>query len=87
GPLDYALSEISRLVEDADAKILNLYVYQKRSTDNILLTIKVNRVNVENVVNAFERYNYRVKAIHVGEAHVDDTTRRNYESLMKYLSV
>ncbi|MFW6043175.1 MAG: CBS domain-containing protein [Marinilabiliaceae bacterium] len=87
GPRDYALSEISRLVEDADAKILNLYIQQNRSTDNILLTIKVNRVNVENVVNAFERYDYKVKATHVGESHVDDTTRRNYESLMKYLNV
>ena len=87
GPRDYALSEIARVVEDADAKILSLYIQQNRSTDNMLLTIKVNRVNVNEVLKAFERYNYKVKAAYVGESHVDDTTRRNYDSLMKYLSV
>lgn len=87
GPRDYALSEIARLVEDADAKILSLYVTQNRSTDNILLTIKINHVNVKDVVHAFERYDYKIKSTYVGESHVDDTTRRNYESLMKYLSV
>ncbi|MDI3520918.1 MAG: acetoin utilization protein AcuB [Anaerophaga sp.] len=87
GPHDYALSEIARIVEDADAKILSLYVSQNQSTDYLKITIKLNRVDVNTVVNAFERYGYKVRATYVGESQIDDTTRRNYESLMKYLNV
>jgi acetoin utilization protein AcuB len=87
GPRDYALSEIARIVEDADAKVLSLYASQNKMTDQIEITIKLNRVNVSGVVNSFDRYGYKVKATYVGETQVDDTTRRNYESLMKYLNV
>ncbi|MGC9355617.1 MAG: CBS domain-containing protein [Mariniphaga sp.] len=87
GPRDYALSEIARIVEDADAKILSLYVSHNQSIDYLKITIKLNRVDVNVVVNAFERYGYKVKVTYVGESQIDDTTRRNYESLMKYLNV
>ena len=87
GPRDYALSEMARIVEDADAKVLSLYASQSKATEEFKITIKLNRVDVNGVVNAFERYGYKVKATYLGENQVDDTTRRNYESLMKYLDV
>lgn len=87
GPRDYALSEIARIVEDADAKVLSLYASQSTSTGQLKITIKLNRVDANGVINAFERYGYNVKTVYLGESQVDDTTRRNYESLMKYLDV
>ncbi|PWD99839.1 CBS domain-containing protein [Marinilabilia rubra] len=87
GPRDYALSEMARIVEDADAKVLSLYASQSNAAEQLKITIKLNRVDVNGVVNAFERYGYKVKATYLGENHVDDTTRKNYESLMKYLDV
>ncbi|WP_462317312.1 CBS domain-containing protein [Marinilabilia sp.] len=87
GPRDYALSEMARIVEDADAKILSLYASQSNAAEELKITIKLNRVDVNGVVNAFERYGYKIKATYLGENQVDDTTRRNYESLMKYLDV
>jgi CBS domain-containing protein len=87
GPRDYALSEIARIVEDADAKVLSLYASQSKSTEQLKITIKLNRVDASGVINAFERYGYKVNAVYSGESQVDDTTRRNYESLMKYLGV
>jgi acetoin utilization protein AcuB len=87
GSRDYALSEIARIVEDADAKVLSLYASQSKSTEQLKITIKLNRVDANGVINAFERYGYSVNAVYLGESQVDDTTRRNYESLMKYLDV
>jgi signal-transduction protein with cAMP-binding, CBS, and nucleotidyltransferase domain len=84
---DYALSEIARIVEDVDAKVLSLYVSQNKSTDQFKITIKLNRLDVASVLSAFERYGYVVNAVFSEDSHVDDTTRRNYESLMKYLNV
>jgi acetoin utilization protein AcuB len=87
GPRDYALSEIARIVEDADAKVLSLYASQSKSTEQLKITIKLNRVDANGVINAFERYGYNVRTVYLGESQVDDTARRNYESLMKYLNV
>jgi len=87
GPRDYALSEMARIVEDANAKILSLYASQSNATEQLKITIKLNRLDVNGVVNAFERYGYKVKATYLGENQVDDSTRKNYESLMRYLDV
>jgi acetoin utilization protein AcuB len=66
---------------------LSLYVSQNKSTDLFKITIKLNRVDVTGVLSAFERYGYVVRAIYARDSHIDDITRRNYESLMKYLNV
>ncbi len=87
GARDYALSEIARLVEDADAKILSLYASQSTDTSLVKVTIKLNRSDLQGVLSAFERYRYKVVASYVGESQMDDTARRNYESLMRYLDV
>jgi acetoin utilization protein AcuB len=84
---DYSLPEIARVIEDVDAKVLSLYVSQNKSTDLFKITIKLNRVDVTGVLSAFERYGYVVRAIYARDSHIDDITRRNYESLMKYLNV
>jgi CBS domain-containing protein len=87
GLRDYALAEIARIVEDSDAKILSLYVSQEADIDSLSLTIKLNRTELSPVLNAFERYGYRVRAVYGAEIQMDETVKRNYESLIRYLSV
>lgn len=87
GLRDYALAEIARIVEDSDAKILSLYVSQEAAIDSLSLTIKLNRTELTPVLNAFERYGYRVRAVYGAEMQMDETVKRNYESLIRYLSV
>jgi len=84
---DYSLSEIARLVEDADAKILSLYVSQMMEGDRYSIAIKLNRTDLEPVLTAFDRYGYSVKTTYVGNDSHDETVKRNYDSLMKYLSM
>ena len=84
---DYALSEIARIVEDADAKILSLYVSQNSELQTLILTLKLNRTDLNPVVNAFERYGYRVRIIYGAEISIDETLQQNYESLIRFLSV
>ena len=87
GVRDYALSEIARIVEDADGKILSLYVTQDPEGSSLHLTLKLNRSDLQPVVRGFERFGYKVSAEYGAELPVDETARRNYESLLKYLSV
>ncbi|WP_430810676.1 MULTISPECIES: CBS domain-containing protein [unclassified Carboxylicivirga] len=86
-PQDYALSEIARIVEDADAKILSLYVSQPPGQEKLCIAIKLNRKDVQPVLNAFDRYNYPVKTTYVGDHAYDDTVKKNYEALMRYLNM
>jgi len=87
GARDYALSEIARIVEDADSKILSLYVSQSPLDNSLFITIKLNRTDIQAVINGFERYGYKIRSEYGAEIQIDETARRNYESLIKYLSV
>lgn len=84
---DYSLSEIARIVEDADAKILSLYVTQIGSSNRCAVAIKLNRTDLEPVLIAFDRYGYSVTTTYVDNDSYDETVKRNYDSLMKYLSM
>ncbi|WP_439181637.1 CBS domain-containing protein [Carboxylicivirga taeanensis] len=86
-PHDYSLAEISRVVEDADAKILSLYVSQPVGSERLCVAIKLNRIDVQPVLNAFDRYNYSVKTTYVGDNSYDDTVKKNYDALMRYLNM
>jgi len=86
-PRDYSLSEISRIVEDADAKILSLYVSQPAGSDKLCIAIKLNRTDLSPVLNAFDRYDYSVKTTYIGDNSYDDTMKKNYDALMRYLNM
>ena len=87
GIRDYELSQIARIVEDSDAKILNLFMIQDDMLGFITVTIKINRSDLTNIVNSFERYGYTVNVLCENEIWVDETLQRNYESLIRYLNV
>ncbi len=86
-PHDYSLAEIARIVEDADAKILSLYVSQQLGSEKLCIAIKLNRNDVRPVLNAFDRYDYSVKTTYVGDNSYDDTVKKNYDALMRYLNM
>ncbi len=86
-PRDYSLSEIARIVEDAEAKILSLYVSQTHGDNLFTVAIKLNRTDLSAVLSAFERYEYSVKTTYAGNDLYDDTVKKNYDSLMRYLTM
>lgn len=87
GLRDYALSEIARIVEDENSKILSLYLSQDHLLDKLYITIKLNRSDMAPIISAFERYGYNVKASFGSRVEDDDKAMRNYESLLRYLNV
>lgn len=84
---DYSLFEIARIVEDSDAKILSLYVKDKVSDNQLMLSLKLNRMEIHSVIRAFERYGYKINASFSGNDVYDDAAKRNYDSLMHFLNV
>ncbi|MBI1780501.1 MAG: CBS domain-containing protein [Sphingobacteriales bacterium] len=85
-PRNFSLSEISRIIETNDAKILHLNTYTDKTTGQLLVSIKLNRNDLQDILASLERYEYNVKH-YFGDNLSEDEMRDNYEHLMNYLSI
>jgi signal-transduction protein with cAMP-binding, CBS, and nucleotidyltransferase domain len=82
---DYSLSEISRIVESNDAKILSLFINTASTSGKLEITLKVNRINIEAIIQTFGRFNYDIVAYFGENKKDDDLLLERYESLLTYL--
>ena len=82
---DYSMSEIARIIEESNAKILSSYITSVPDSTKMELTIKVNRTEIDAIIKDFERFEYKVMASYQEGGSKDDMTQR-YESLMRYLN-
>jgi acetoin utilization protein AcuB len=83
---NFSLTEISKIVEENDVKILSSFVINPDDSGRIDVFLKLNTVEISPVVKTFERYDYFVKASYGQEDDMDDL-RERYDSLMNYLNV
>ncbi len=84
---DYSISEIARIIEDSDTKVLSFYVSQEELDETLKITIKLNREDITPVLRAFDRYDYTVTASYSEHNTVDEIVKKNYDALIRYLSV
>jgi acetoin utilization protein AcuB len=85
-PRNFSLSELSRIIETNDAKILHLNTYTDKNNGQLLVSIKINRNDLQDVIASLERYEYTIKH-YFGDNLTEDEMRDNYEHLMNYLSI
>jgi len=84
---DYSLSEIAQIVEGNDAKILSTYVTQPDESMKLDVTIKVNRTDISSLIQAFNRYDYIIKASFMDENVIDTMFKNRYDEFMRYLEI
>ncbi|OGX90842.1 cbs domain containing protein [Hymenobacter coccineus] len=85
---DYSLSQISRYVEENNAKIVNAYTMpDELDPYRIRLTLKLNTDNLARIVATLERFGYVVTAQFSGSAEVSEDEQERYDGLLRYLSV
>jgi CBS domain-containing protein len=82
---DYSFNEISRLVESNDAQITQLNTSMQEN-GLMEVTIKINKLEVSDIVATFQRHEYNVK-YYFGEELYENDLRTNYENLMNYLKM
>ena len=82
---DYTMSEISRIIESNNTKILSSYITSTQHSQQIELTIKLNKIDVTDIIKDFERFDYNILASFKQEDKSDDFLDR-YESLMRFLN-
>ncbi len=83
---NYSLTDISRLVESNNTKILSSYFAGSEygMTDKATLTLKLNRTDVSAVVATFERFGYQVAGTFANDT-IEHPDRQRLDMLMRYL--
>lgn len=85
--IDYSLTEVSRLIEAENAKILSTWI-----TDDVLdpskikLTIKTNKTDLSHITATLERFGYKIIARFHETKHTA-TDQERLDILMKYLEM
>lgn len=83
---NYSFGEISRLVETNDALITQCNTFTEPETGLIIITLKVNKVEISAIVATFQRYDYAVR-YYFGEESYTNELKDNYNHLLAYLNV
>jgi acetoin utilization protein AcuB len=83
---NYSLSEIAQIVESNDAKILNLCVTSSKDSTQLEITLKTNKININPILQTFNRYNYNVKATFAEKTNYEDMKER-MDEFLNYLNI
>lgn len=82
----YSFGEISRLVETNDAFITQLNTYVDDVTGKITITLRINKIEVSDLVATFQRYEYHV-VYFFGKEEYENELQHNFRHLMNYLDI
>jgi acetoin utilization protein AcuB len=85
---DYSLSEISRLIESNGTKVLSSYYSSSESlhpADASLLTLKLNRTNINPVIATLERFGYDIEEAHANDP-IESVDQERLDMLLRYLA-
>lgn len=85
--IDYSLAQIARLVEENNAKILSSSVkIDELDPNKLRLTIKINRLELNNIAATLERFGFRIIA-RFQETNIQNEERDRLDMLLKYLDI
>jgi len=82
---DYSMSEIVQIIEASGGKLLGLYISEKK-TDTIQITLKVISDEINEIIQTFRRYDYKIISMHENDIYLEDLKNRS-EYLQKYLEM
>ena len=82
----YSFSEINKIIESNDAQITQLNSYTDPETGIVQVTIRINKLEVSDIISTFQRYEYNVK-YYFGEEMYENELRTNYDNLMHFLNI
>ncbi|MDP2174617.1 MAG: CBS domain-containing protein [Bacteroidota bacterium] len=85
-PQDFSLSDIVRIIEYGDAKVLGFFTFEIENSDELELHLKLSTTFLRNILATLERYEYNVVQYYNREDANDDNDWR-YEHLMKFIDL
>jgi CBS domain-containing protein len=82
---DYSMGEISQIVEASGGKLLGLYISEKQNAF-IQVTLKIVSEEINEIIQTFRRYDYKVISNHENDIYLEDLKNRS-DYLKKYLEM
>ncbi|WP_447640500.1 MULTISPECIES: CBS domain-containing protein [Chitinophagaceae] len=83
---DYSFGELARLVETNDADIVQLNTYTEAGTGLFIVTLKVSREDISDIVATLQRYDYTIR-YYFGQESYENELKANYDALINYLNI
>ncbi len=84
---DYALSQIAKIAEDSDIKIISSYIQPCPDRSQIKVTLKLNKNDVNAFSLSLERFKYKIVAIFSENKTLDEMQNERYEALLHYINI
>ncbi|MDQ3395799.1 MAG: CBS domain-containing protein [Bacteroidota bacterium] len=85
--IDYSLSEISRLIESDNAKILSSCInIDTLDPNKIKLTLKINRTDLSRIVATLDRFGYKIIG-KFNQTEAISNEKERLDILMRYLDI
>jgi len=85
--IDYSLSEISRLVESNQGKIIGVVVEADPFThQRLIVHLKINQTDLSRIVATLERFEYQILEVH-HKSNATSLDQERLDQLMKYLGI
>ena len=82
----FSVGELCRLVETNDAFVTQFNTYTEHLSGHLIVTFKINKTEVSDVLATLQRYEYNVR-YYFGEEFYENSLKENFENLMAYLNV
>lgn len=83
---DYSAGELNRLVESNDAFITQLNTYTDTVNQTLIVTIRINKAEISDIIATFQRHEFIVKYFY-GEELYRNELQSNLDHLLNYLNI
>jgi acetoin utilization protein AcuB len=83
-PHQFSISELGRIIESNNAKIIHMTTWTEKTTGELMVAMKVNKIDIQDILASFERYQFTVYQYY-GENLSEQTLKNNFDNLMNYL--
>ena len=84
---DYSMSELARLIESEQSKILSSFIFSDAASDVLQLSLRLNTADTKHVVATLERFGYKVFDFSLEAEQSDDRLRDHIDSFISYLQI
>lgn len=84
---DYTLSQIAQIAENNNVIILSSYIRYCSDLNKMQLTLKLNKVEVEDMKRSLERYDYNIVYIFKESQVMDEMYQERLDELLRYMNI
>lgn len=81
-----SISEIARIAESSDAKILAFYLSQHTDSEKTYINLKFNLDDLSRIISSYERFGYEIAYSNFVNLKLSET-KEHFDMLMRFLNV